>query len=224
MRVLIVEDEVLLADAIHEGLRRAAIAADIIHDGFRALENLSIYDYDVVILDRDLPGLHGDEVCRRVVGLYPEVRIIMLTAARRLDEKVAGFELGADDYLSKPFDMPELVVRLRALARRNPDSRDPVMTYGGLTVNPYRHEVFRGDQFVRLTKKEFAVLALLVEARGGVVSAETMLEKAWDEHADPFTNAIRITISMIRRKLGDPPIIGTVSGVGYRILEGDHAA
>ena len=220
MRVLVAEDEVYLAEAVRAGLRQAAIAADVVHDGDAALEALTINDYDVLLLDRDLPGTHGDEVCRTVVAEHPGVRVMMLTAARRLDDTVSGLGLGADDYLVKPFEFPELVARLRALARRTAESRPPVLERAGVRVDPFRREVFRDGVYVKLSRKEFAVLEQLLLADGGVVSAETLLEKAWDGNVDPFTNTIRVTISNLRRRLGSPWVITTVPGAGYRI-EGD---
>jgi two-component system response regulator VanR len=217
MRVLIAEDEPFLADAIRDGLRLEAIAADIVHDGDSALENLAVNSYDVLVLDRDLPGTPGDDVARQVVAGGLPCRILMLTAADRLEEKVRGFELGADDYLTKPFQMRELVMRLRALARRPVDSRPPVVHLAGLSLDPFRREVYRDGRYVGLTRKQFAVLEVLMAARGGVVSAETLLERAWDENADPFTNAVRITISSLRKRLGDPWLIHTTPGVGYRV-------
>jgi two-component system response regulator VanR len=219
MRVLIAEDEPYLADAIRDGLRLEAIASDVVHDGDSALERLDVNGYDVVVLDRDLPGTSGDDVARRIVAAGLPCRILMLTAADRLEEKVAGFELGADDYLTKPFAMRELVVRLRALGRRPVDGAPPVVEFAGLTLDPFRREVHRGGRYVGLTRKQFAVLEVLVGARGGVVSAEQLLERAWDENADPFTNAVRITISSLRKRLGDPWLIHTVPGAGYRVGE-----
>jgi len=219
MRVLVAEDEVYLARAIRTGLEQEAIAADIVHDGSSALEAVSITEYDVLVLDRDLPITHGDEVCRRVVAEYPAVRVLMLTAARRLDDTVSGLRLGADDYLAKPFEFPELIARLRALARRTTDSRPPVLERAGLRLDPFRREVTRDGRYVRLSRKEFAVLEQLLLADGGVVSAEALLEKAWDERADPFTNTIRVTVSNLRRRLGAPWVIHTVPGSGYRIDE-----
>ncbi|AAT89886.1 two-component system response regulator [Leifsonia xyli subsp. xyli] len=219
MRVLVVEDEPYLADAIKAGLRLETIAADVVHDGGSALEQLTVNDYDVAVLDRDLPVVHGDEVCARIVADHPTVRVIMLTAARTLGDKASGFERGADDYLLKPFEFPELVMRLRALERRNPSARPPVLESGGVRLDPFRREVYREGRFVRLSRKEFAVLDVLMNAAAGVVSAETLLEKAWDENADPFTNTIRVTMSNLRKRLGAPPIIHTVTGVGYRFGE-----
>ncbi|APU12621.1 MULTISPECIES: response regulator transcription factor [Actinoalloteichus] len=219
MRVLIVEDEVYLAEAIATRLRREAIASDTVHDGDSALAALEVDDYDVVVLDRDIPGTHGDDVCRRIARSDWDCRVLMLTAARRLHEKVAGFEIGADDYLAKPFDFPELVARLRSLNRRTGRADPPMLELAGVRLDPFRREVYRDGRLVRLSRKEFAVLEILLSARGGVVSAETLLEKAWDRNADPFTNAIRVTISTLRKRLGTPWVIHTVSGVGYRVEE-----
>jgi two-component system response regulator VanR len=214
---LIVEDEPYLAEAIRDGLRLEAIAADIAGDGDTALQLLSINAYDVAVLDRDIPGPSGDEVAERVVGAGGGVRILMLTAADRLDDKVSGFELGADDYLTKPFELRELVLRLRALDRRRAPNRPPVREIAGLRLDPFRREVYRDGRYVALTRKQFAVLEVLVAAEGGVVSAEELLARAWDENADPFTNAVRITVSGLRKRLGEPWLIGTVAGAGYRI-------
>jgi two-component system response regulator VanR len=219
MRVLVVEDEPYLAEAVQAGLRLEAIASDTVGDGDSALERLSVNAYDVVVLDRDIPGTHGDDVCRSIVERELGCRVLMLTAARHLDEKVAGFELGADDYLTKPFDLKELVVRLRSLARRPPHSTAPVVEYAGIRLDPFRREVFRSGRYIPLTRKQFAVLHILLTAEGGVVSAEALLERAWDENADPFTNAVRITISTLRKRLGGPSVIHTVPGVGYRLHE-----
>lgn len=220
MRVLIVEDEVYLAEAIQEGLRLEAIAADVVHDGDTASEYLAATPYDIVILDRDIPGMHGDAVCRLVNTEYPGCRVLMLTAARRLDDKVSGLSLGADDYLAKPFEFPELVARLRALARRTQVAAPVVLEARGIRLDPFRRRVTRDGQPLTLGRKEFAVLELLLAAEGGLVSAETILEKAWDENADPFTSTVRVTLSTLRKKLGDPPVISTVPGVGYRITDG----
>jgi len=217
MRVLVVEDEPFMAEAIRDGLRREAIAADLAGDGDTALELLSVNSYDVAVLDRDIPGPSGDEVAARIVASGSGIPIIMLTAADRLDDKATGFELGADDYLTKPFELQELVLRLRALGRRRGRITPPVREVAGLRVDPFRREVFRNGRYVALTRKQFAVLEVLVEAGGGVVSAEELLERAWDENADPFTNAVRITVSALRKRLGEPWIIATVVGVGYRI-------
>ena len=215
-----VDDEEDLADALRTVLGRAAIAADVAYDGDTALAQLSVNNYDAVVLDRDLPGISGDDVCRAITERRLCTRVLMLTAARRLDQKVAGFELGADDYLTKPFELPELIARLRALARRPSESAPPVLASGDVELDPFRIEVRRAGRWVPVTRKEFAVLQLLLAAGGGVVSAEQLLEKAWDENANPFTNAIRVTISSLRKKLGEPPVIHTVPGRGYRIGPG----
>jgi two-component system, OmpR family, response regulator VanR len=220
MRVLIVEDEPYLAEAIRDGLRLEAIAADIAADGDTALELLSINVYDIAVLDRDIPGPSGDEIAKRIVASAATgsgMPILMLTAADRLDDKASGFEIGADDYLTKPFDLRELVLRLRALNRRRAHNRPPVREIAGLRLDPFRREVYRDGRYVALTRKQFAVLEVLVAAEGGVVSAEELLARAWDENADPFTNAVRITVSALRKRLGEPWIIATVAGVGYRI-------
>ncbi|MEU5582494.1 response regulator transcription factor [Streptomyces huasconensis] len=217
MRVLIVEDEPFMAEAIRDGLRLEAIAADIAGDGGTALQLLGVNTYDLVVLDRDIPPPSGDEVARRVVASGSGMPILMLTAADRLDDKATGFGLGADDYLTKPFDLRELVMRLRALDRRRAHNRPPVREIAGLRVDPFRREVYRDGRHVALTRKQFAVLEVLAAAEGGVVSAEELLERAWDENADPFTNAVRITVSALRKRLGEPWVIATVPGVGYRI-------
>lgn len=221
MRVLIVEDEPLIAESLRDGLRLEAIAADIAADGAAALESLAVNDYDVVLLDRDLPVLSGDDVARHIAGQGSAVRIIMLTAADRLDEKVRGFELGADDYVTKPFELRELVMRLRALGRRPVVATPPVLDYAGLRLDPFRREVHRDGRRIAVTRKQFSVLEILMGAEGGVISAEALLEGAWDENADPFTNAVRITISSLRKRLGHPWLIRTVPGVGYHILPPD---
>ena len=223
MRVLVVEDEPFMAEAIRDGLRLEAIAADIAGDGHTALEMLSVNSYDIAVLDRDIPGPSGDQVAESIVSAGSGMPILMLTAADRLDDKASGFELGADDYLTKPFELQELVLRLRALDRRRAHSRPPVREIAGLRVDPFRREVFRDGRYVALTRKQFAVLDVLVAAQGGVVSAEELLERAWDENADPFTNAVRITVSALRKRLGQPWLIATVPGVGYRIDAPDPA-
>ncbi|PZU04428.1 MAG: DNA-binding response regulator [Gordonia sp. (in: high G+C Gram-positive bacteria)] len=217
MRVLVVEDEPLMADAIRDGLRLEAIAADTAGDGDTALELLSINSYDIAVLDRDIPGPSGDEIAESIVASGSGMPILMLTAADRLDDKTTGFELGADDYLTKPFELKELVLRLRALDRRRTRNRPPVREIAGLRVDAFRREVYRDGRYVALTRKQFAVLEVLVTAEGGVVSAEELLERAWDENADPFTNAVRITVSGLRKRLGEPWLVATVPGVGYRI-------
>lgn len=220
MRVLIVEDEPYLAEAVRDGLRLEAIAADIAGDGDTALALLSVNAYDLAVLDRDIPGPSGDDVARWIVASGSGIPILMLTAADRLDDKASGFEIGADDYLTKPFELRELVLRLRALDRRRQRARPPVLEIAGLRLDPFRREVFRDGRYVALTRKQFAVLEVLVDAAGGVVSAEELLERAWDENADPFTNAVRITVSSLRKRLGEPGLIVTVPGVGYRIGTG----
>src|ERR687886_367704 len=217
MRVLIVEDERYMAEAIRDGLRRAAIAADIAGDGDTALKLLGLNAYDVAVLDRDIPGPSGDEIAKRIVASGSGMPILMLTAADRLDDKASGFGLGADDYLTKPFELGELVLRLRALDRRRAHHRPPVREIAGLRLDPFRREVYRDGRYVALTRKQFAVLDA---AEGGVISAEELLERAWDENADPFTNAVRITVSALRKRLGEPWLIATVPGVGYRIDAG----
>src|ERR671925_506814 len=217
MRVLLVEDEPYMADAIRDGLRLEAIAADVAGDGDTALELLSVHAYDIAVLDRDIPGPSGDEIAEHIVASGSGVPILMLTAADRLDDKASGFGLGADDYLTKPFELQELVLRLRALDRRRAHNMPPVLEIAGLRLDPFRREVYRDGHYVALTRKQFAVLEVLVAAEGGVVSAEELLERAWDENADPFTNAVRITVSGLRKRLGEPWIIATVAGVGYRI-------
>ncbi|MDL5351284.1 response regulator transcription factor [Microbacterium sp. zg-YB36] len=219
MRVLIVEDEPFLAEAIRDGLRLEAIAADIAGDGDTALEQLAVNSYDVVVLDRDIPGPNGDEIARRLSATPGGPRILMLTAADRLDDKQTGFESGADDYLTKPFALRELVLRLRALGRRPAVGNPPVLELAGIRLDPFRREVYRDGHYVALSRKQFAVLEVLMNAAGGVVSAEDLLERAWDENADPFTNAVRITISSLRKRLGEPWVIDTVPGVGYRMTD-----
>jgi two-component system response regulator VanR len=217
VRVLIVEDEPYMAEAIRDGLRLEAIAADIAGDGVTALEMLGINNYDIAVLDRDIPGPSGDDIADRIITSGSGIPILMLTAADRLDDKASGFELGADDYLTKPFELRELVLRLRALDRRRAHNRPPVREIAGLRLDPFRREVFRDGRYISLTRKQFSVLEVLVGAEGGVVSAEELLERAWDENADPFTNAVRITVSALRKRLGEPWVIVTVAGVGYRI-------
>ena len=221
--MLVVEDEPLMAEAIRDGLRLEAIAADIAGDGDTALELLSINSYDIVVLDRDIPGLSGDDVAAHIVRSGSGIPILMLTAADRIDDKATGFELGADDYLTKPFDLQELVLRLRALDRRRGHIRPPVRELAGLRLDAFRREVYRDERYIAVTRKQFAVLEVLMSAEGGVVSAEELLERAWDENADPFTNAVRITVSALRKRLGEPWAIATVPGVGYRIDVDDSA-
>jgi DNA-binding response OmpR family regulator len=217
VRVLVVEDERMLADSIAEGLRQEAFAVDTVYDGDAALERLAVNDYDVVVLDRDLPVVHGDDVCRAVVDSDAQVRVLMLTAAGEVSDRVTGLRLGADDYLPKPFAFEELVARVHALGRRARPADPPTLERAGVRLDPARREVFRDGHYVALARKEFAVLAELLRAGGAVVSAEQLLEKAWDENADPFTNTVRMTVMKLRRKLGQPPIIETVPSGGYRI-------
>ena len=209
-----------MAGAIRDGLRLEAIAADIAGDGDTALELLSMNAYDIAVLDRDIPGPSGDEIADRIVASGTGMPILMLTAADRLDDKTTGFGLGADDYLTKPFELRELVLRLRALDRRRAHSQPPVREISGLRLDPFRREVYRDGRYVPLTRKQFAVLEVLVAAEGGVVSAEDLLAQAWDENADPFTNAVRITVSGLRKRLGEPWLIATMPGAGYRIDAG----
>jgi DNA-binding response OmpR family regulator len=217
MRILVVEDERLLADAVAEGLRHETHAVDVVYDGGAALERATVNDYDVVVLDRDLPVVHGDDVCRRLTAAGGPARVIMLTAAGAVDDRVEGLALGADDYLPKPFALRELTARVAALGRRSRPAAPPVLRRAGISLDPHRREVFRDGRYVPLSRKEFAVLAELLRADGTAVSAEHLLEKAWDENADPFTHAVRMTILKLRRKLGDPPVLLTDPGVGYRI-------
>lgn len=207
----------MLADAIVAGLRRHNMAVDVAYDGDAALERATVNEYDVVILDRDLPAVPGDVVCARLTQSGATTRILMLTAATAVVERVAGLRLGADDYLTKPFAFSELVARVHALARRARPAIAPVLERAGIRLDPHRRTVSRDDVPISLTPKEFSVLAELLRADGGVVSAEQLLEKAWDEHIDPFTGTVRYTIMMVRRKLGQPPMIETEPGVGYRI-------
>jgi DNA-binding response OmpR family regulator len=217
MRVLVVEDERLLADTVAEGLRRVSMAVDVCYDGNAALERIGVHGYDVVVLDRDLPGTHGDDVCQAVIATGGEIKVLMLTAAGDVTDRVAGLSIGADDYLTKPFAFAELVARIQALGRRARPALPPVLERAGVLLDLPRHQVSRDGRHVALSPKEFAVLEVLMRADGATVSAEDLLEKAWDEHADPFTNAVRVAVMTLRRKLGDPPVIETVPGAGYRI-------
>jgi len=214
MRVLVAEDHRTLAIRIAEGLRDAGMAVDVVNDGAAALEDAAQTAYDVIVLDRDLPAVHGDRVCRILAGR--SARILMLTAATDVDDRVAGLELGADDYLGKPFAFHELVARVRALGRRAP-SAPPLVHRGDLTVDRARHRARRGGQALSLTRKEFGILEMLAAADGAVVSAEELLEHVWDANADPFSNIVSVTMARLRRKLGDPPLIETVVGKGYRL-------
>jgi DNA-binding response OmpR family regulator len=216
VRVLVVEDHVALADRIGEGLRDAGFAVDVVYDGEAALQSTTSTDYDVVVLDRDLPTVHGDRVCRRLVRDGSPSRILMLTAAADVEDRVDGLELGADDYLGKPFAFHELIARIRALARRGPGS-PAVVQRGDLIVDRARHRATRAGIPLTLTRKEFGVLEFLAGADGAAVSAEELLEHVWDANADPFSNTVAVTIARLRRKIGDPPLIETVVGVGYRL-------
>jgi len=216
MRVLVVEDHVALAGRIAEGLRDAGMAVDVVHDGLAALEAADGTAYDVVVLDRDLPRLHGDRVCRALASAATPTRVLMLTASTDLDDRVAGLELGADDYLGKPFAFSELIARIRALGRREP-SAPAVARRGDLLVDRARHRATRAGQSLLLTRKEFGVLEQLVAADGAPVSAEELLEHVWDATTDPFSNTVAVTIARLRRKLGDPPLIVTAIGTGYRL-------
>jgi DNA-binding response OmpR family regulator len=217
MRVLVAEDERKVADAVARGLRREGMAVDVAYDGQSALDKARLNGYDVVVLDRDLPVMHGDEVCRTLRGEDHESRVLMLTAASGTDDLVDGLALGADDYMPKPFAFAELVARLRALARRAHPPRPPTLRTGELELDPARHTVTRDGRPVDLTPKEFAVLETLMEAGGAVVSNDELVARVWDENADPFTNSVRMTVLRLRRKLGSPPLVETVKGAGYRV-------
>lgn len=217
MRILVVDDETALADLVAKGLERQDMAVDVAYRGDDADELLSVNDYDVVVLDRDVPGMHGDEVARRVTARRGLTRILMLTAATTLGDRVHGLELGADDYLAKPFEYPELVARVRALGRRSVAAVPPVLERGGLLVDTNRRIATRDGRPLDLTAKELGVLEELLRADGRIVSAEDLLEKVWDMNIDPFTTAVRVTMSKLRRKLGDPDPIRTVPGAGYAL-------
>jgi DNA-binding response OmpR family regulator len=217
VRVLVVEDERLLADAVATGLRREGMAVDVTYDGISAEQRLAINDYDIVVLDRDLPGIHGDEICRHLAANHPQVRVLMLTAASDVTDRVEGLGLGADDYLGKPFAFVELVARVRALSRRTRRAVPPALERHGLRLDPARQQVTRDGRPVMLGRKELGVLEELMRADGAVVSAEQLLEKVWDENADPFTNTVRVTVMTLRKKLGEPQLVHTVIGAGYRI-------
>ena len=217
MRVLMIEDEELLANVVARGLRREGMAVDVAEDGGAALRKVEVNTYDVVVLDRDLPVVHGDEVCRSIVARAAPPRILMLTASDGVQDRVDGLSTGADDYLGKPFAFEELVARIHALARRPTRAVPPVLRKADLTLDALTRTVTRGDRVVELTRKEFGVLHMLMGSKGAVVSAEQLLEHVWDENTDPFTNVVRVTMMNLRRKLGDPPLIDTVVGAGYRI-------
>jgi len=217
MRILVAEDERRLAGAIARGLRREGMAVDVAHDGASALFKARVVPYDVVVLDRDLPEVHGDDVCRRLSGDERETKVLMLTAADSIDDMVDGLSLGADDYLPKPFQWKELVARIHALARRAGRARPAILRVGDLELDPARRTVTRAGEGLELTPKEFGVLEALMSADGAAVSAEELLQRVWDEHADPFTNTVRMTVMTLRRKLGEPQVLETVMGAGYRI-------
>ena len=217
MRVLVIEDDAELAEAIGVGLRREQLAVDVALDGESGLERALVTDYDVIVLDRDLPRLHGDDVCAELVEARCRSRVLMLTAAATIEDRVDGLDLGADDYLPKPFAFAELVARIRALLRRAQPGLPPVLVRGDVALDPSRRCASRAGHELDLGPKEFGVLELLLSAQGRVVSAEEILERVWDEMADPFTSAVKVTMSRLRRKLGDPPVIETVAQAGYRI-------
>jgi DNA-binding response OmpR family regulator len=216
VRVLVVEDERVLARNIAEGLRDAGLAVDLAHDGDGALAKLDLVDYDVVVLDRDLPGVHGDDVCRALAARDAPSRVLMLTAAAGVEDRVTGLSIGADDYLPKPFAFAELVARIRVLSRRRP-AAPPVLRHADLSADLARRAVTRGGRPISLTRKEFGVLETLLLADGATVSAEELLDRVWDEHIDPFSNVVQVTVARLRRKLGDPPLVHTVLGAGYRL-------
>jgi DNA-binding response OmpR family regulator len=224
VRILVVEDEEPLADAVARGLRREGMAVDVALDGDSGHEKASITRYDVVVLDRDLPGMSGDELCQEIVSSGALTRVLMLTASDSVDDRVEGLSLGADDYLAKPFAFPELVARVRALARRSTPVTPPVLVAGDVELDPAKRTVSRGGTPIELTRKEFGVLEVLLSASGSVVSSEELLERVWDENADPFTTTVRVTVMTLRKKLGEPGIIDTVVGSGYRVPAGKIAA
>ena len=217
MRVLVVEDHPRLAMALADGLRTQGMAVDLAFDGDDALSHVNVNQYDVVVLDRDLPRVHGDDVCRTIVAEHGQTRVLMLTAASTIRDKVEGLGIGADDYLAKPFDFGELVARIRALARRAATPLPPILEHGELRVDPGRRAASRGDRRLALTPKELSVLEYLLSANGRVVSAEELLARVWDEAANPFTNTVKTTVGRLRAKLGDPPLIETIRESGYRI-------
>ena len=217
MRVLVVEDERPLAEAVARGLRREGMAVDVAFDGLEGQEKIGITRYDVVLLDRDLPSISGDELCEEIVASAATTRVLMLTASGSLADKVDGLSRGADDYLAKPFDFPELVARVRALGRRATPATPPLLVAGDVSLDPARRTVRRATEPVELTRKEFGVLEVLMGAGGAVVSSEELLERAWDENADPFTTTVRVTVMTLRKKLGEPGVIETVVGAGYRV-------
>lgn len=219
IRVVVVDDETYLAEAVGTALERAGMDVAVAFSGSEALMLIDDLRPDVVVLDRDLPGVHGDEVCTVIVDTHPATRVIMLTASGTLDDRLSGFDLGADDYLPKPFEVPELIARVKALAKRTAPERGEVYRCGDVRLDTFRRTVERAGAQVSLSPKEFAILEVLMRAGGGVISAEELLEEAWDENADPFTNSPRVTVSHLRRKLGDPWIIHTQPGAGYYVAE-----
>ncbi|SEE03484.1 response regulator transcription factor [Streptomyces sp. TLI_105] len=219
MRILVVEDARSLAEVVAEGLRDQGMAVDLAHDGLTAAAKLDVNAYDVVVLDRDLPGIHGDALCQMITGRDDRPMVLMLTAAGGPDDRVSGLTLGADDYLAKPFHFPELVLRVRSLARRRPAARARTLRAAGLELDPVHRTVLRDGRPLALSVKEFAVLEALLRASPGFLSAEDLLEQVWDENADPFTNTVTVTVGRLRRKLGGPPVITTTTGVGYRIAD-----
>ncbi len=221
MRVLVVEDAPRLANWIAEGLRDQAIAVDVAYDGNEAAAKLHLNPYDVVVLDRDIPGIHGDQLCRLIISSDEPAMILMLTAAASPNDRVTGLALGADDYLPKPFHFPELVLRVRALARRKPTARSHTLRAAGVELDPATGTVTRDRRTIALTLKERAVLEALLRASPACLSAEELLARSWDENADPFTNTVRVTIGRLRRKLGQPPVIQTTPGIGYRIADAE---
>ena len=217
MRVLVVEDSRTLADALVEGLRDEGIAVDVAYDGLQAATKLDLNNYDVVVLDRDLPGLHGDTICHMITERENPAMVLMLTASGTPTQRVSGLSLGADDYLAKPFHFPELVLRIRTLARRQPAARGRVFRAAGIELDPLHHAATRDGRPLELSAKEFAVLHALMRAEHAVLSAEDLFAQVWDENIDPFTNTVHVTISRLRRRLGEPPAIETIPNVGYRI-------
>lgn len=220
VRVLVVEDARSLAEVVAEGLRDQGMAVDVAHDGLAAAAKLDLTTYDVVVLDRDLPGIHGDTLCQMITERDDRAMVLMLTAAGAPGDRVSGLTLGADDYLAKPFHFPELILRIRSLARRRPAARARTLRAAGLELDPVRRTVLRDGRQLELSVKEFAVLEALLRAGPGFLSAEDLLEQVWDENADPFTNTVTVTIGRLRRKLGSPPVITTTPGVGYRVADG----
>jgi DNA-binding response OmpR family regulator len=224
MKVLVVEDSHRLADVIVEGLRDQGMAVDVAYDGREGELRIATNCYDVVVLDRDLPGIHGDSLCQMIADGENPAMVLMLTASGSPGDRVSGLTLGADDYLAKPFHFPELILRVRALARRQPNAGVRIFRAAGIEVDPLRHNATRNGRHLNLTAKEFGVLEALLRADHATLSAETLLEQVWDENADPFTNTVPVTISRLRRKLGNPPVVETIPSVGYRIIDSNDLA